>query len=125
MGNLGPESVEAIIAACGAGVTEAAEGLSRALDAPFAVSAPIPVEHFYPQSPPDAWSGGGLILVITSPAGSAAMVVTSGAGLLPEWCIRPDATGRSRLSTLAQELGAALLPAEFFPDQAGARWTND
>jgi flagellar motor switch/type III secretory pathway protein FliN len=35
---------------------------------------------------------------------------------VPSWCAAPDATGKSKLATLAQELGMNLLPETFMPE---------
>jgi flagellar motor switch/type III secretory pathway protein FliN len=125
MANLGPEHVDAVVAACQAGAAEAAAALTRAFEGEFQLSPPVPVEQYFPQSPRASWSAGGLILVAGSAAGHVAMVLPAVEGLLPAWCAEPDESGRSRLSTLAQELAATLLPSEFFPEQCGARWTSD
>ena len=49
-------------------------------------------------------------------AAAAVVLLPESTGLLPDWYPEPDATGRSRLTTLAQELGMTLLPEQFMPE---------
>ena len=47
---------------------------------------------------------------------AALAIIPESTGLVPDWCAVPDATGESKLTTLAQELGMLLLPEEFMPE---------
>jgi flagellar motor switch protein FliN len=62
------------------------------------------------QALPEDLNGPGLALVISVGSAAAVVVLPESSGLLPPWCAVPDATGRSKLTTLAQELGTLLLP---------------
>jgi flagellar motor switch protein FliN len=44
------------------------------------------------------------------------LVLPESTALIPAWCANPDATGASKLATLAQELGMNLLPETFMPN---------
>jgi len=70
---------------------------------------------------------GGPGLAITLAVGEAAalVLIPNTHGRLPAWCESPDATGESRLATLAQELGLRLLPEELTPGHFQARYVPD
>jgi flagellar motor switch/type III secretory pathway protein FliN len=63
----------------------------------------------------------GLALLLKVGGQGIAILIPSSSGLVPPWCDAPDATGRSKLSTFAQEWGMNLAPEDFFPEdfQAG------
>ena len=98
-----------VLAACEAGKEEIAGALGRALDAEFEVSA-VEEAEFDADSPPDGFDGAGLAVVIELDEVAAVVVVPEATGLLPDWYASPDATGTSKLTTLAQELGMLTLP---------------
>ncbi|MDR1484251.1 MAG: FliM/FliN family flagellar motor C-terminal domain-containing protein [Planctomycetaceae bacterium] len=60
--------------------------------------------------------GGGLALLFTSGGQGIAVLIPNSTGLVPSWCSNPDATGKSKLSTFAQEWGMNLVPETFLPD---------
>ncbi len=122
---LGPEAVDPILAACQAGAAEAAACLSRAFDTEVALAVNSGALEYDPKTPPAGWNGPGVVFVSCSAVGIAAFVLPASASWLPAWCQQPDATGASRLLTLAQELGASLMPAEFFPERSGAQWSDN
>ncbi len=111
-------------AACQAGAAEAAAAFRRALavEADIAVGQPSTLT---PSELLEAFSGAGLVLVFRSGTSAAAVILPQSTGLVPGWCASPDATGRSKLSTLAQELGMLLLPEDFMPDDFQAGYSAD
>jgi flagellar motor switch/type III secretory pathway protein FliN len=104
---LTPDLATDILAASQAGAAEASAALSRALDAELSLS---------PQETGDAsqalagLAGAGLVLVLKVGAEAAIFAIPESSNLLPGWYASPDATGVSKLTTLAQELGMLLLP---------------
>ena len=115
MAELKPEIVDSVLAACKAGVAEAAEALSRALDGTITLevgdSGTLNLEAL-----PEELSVAGLAVVLTIGETGALMLIPESNGLVPGWCAAPDPTGESKLSTLAQELGMIVLPEDFMPD---------
>ncbi len=59
--------------------------------------------------------GPGLALFFQVEQQGALALVPESSGLLPSWYRQPDATGTSKLQTLAQEAGMILLPDELMP----------
>ena len=58
----------------------------------------------------------GLALLLKVGSQGIAVLIPSSTGLIPNWCDAPDATGKSKLSTFAQEWGMNLAPEDFFPE---------
>ena len=58
----------------------------------------------------------GLALLLQVGTQGIAVLIPSSTGLVPTWCDEPDATGKSKLSTFAQEWGMNLAPEDFFPE---------
>lgn len=115
-----PDVVElaaAIEAACRAGAGEIAEALTRT----FGTSIQLAVGEssaFDVRQLPIELQGPGLAVGIV--IGDQLLLVGFPAlgGLLPDWYTAPDATGTSKLATLAQEMGLLMLPAEIMADDA-------
>jgi len=98
-----------VLAACRENAGEIGAALTRALDAE--ITATVEGAAAYSaSSPPGQLTDEGLAIVLT--AGSHAVIVAlpQATGMVPAWCAEPDATGVSRLATLAQELGMLVLP---------------
>ena len=119
MSELSPEIVAQVVEACKAGAEEAAAALERALDLAVSVSVGEPgtVEM---QDLPEDLAGGGLAVVLTVGQLGVLLTLPESSGLLPGWCRDPDPTGRSKLTTLAQELGMVLLPEPYMPEDFAA-----
>ena len=60
------------------------------------------------------WEGKGL-----------GILIPSSTNLVPSWCENPDATGKSKLATFAQEWGMNLVPEDFFPEDFKASVVGD
>jgi flagellar motor switch/type III secretory pathway protein FliN len=67
---------------------------------------------------PEDFKGPGLAIVFMVGSSGAVLVLPESSSLVPPWCAAPDATGQSKLATLAQELGMNLLPEAFMPDDS-------
>jgi len=105
---------------CKAGLAEAAEALTRALDRKVSISVEEPAA-LEPSALEEGYSGPGLLVLMAGPAGGACVAVAESSGLLPDWYTQEDPTSRSKLDTLAQELGLILLPEELAPEQFTAK----
>ena len=115
MADFGPEILDSVLDACQAGAPEAAEALSRALDAELQFT-PGQAANLDLDALPDGLDGPGLVVVLTVGEAAALMLLPESSGLIPAWYADPDPTDISKLMTLAQELGMLLLPEEFMPD---------
>jgi flagellar motor switch protein FliN len=108
---LTPDLAQQVLAACRKNAAEAAAALSRAFEAPVEIDSERIETFNYAGSDPD-WNGPGLILIFRSEGKAAVASLAASSGLLPAWARSPDASGLSKLATLAHELCDALLPAE-------------
>jgi flagellar motor switch/type III secretory pathway protein FliN len=108
---LTPEIVGDVVAACRKGADEIVASLTRALDGQFVGVTIGEAATYDAQQPPAGFDGPGLAVVLTIGGTGAVAVLPESSGLLPAWYRQPDATGKSKLSTLAQELSLLLVPA--------------
>jgi flagellar motor switch/type III secretory pathway protein FliN len=115
MPDLTPDIVADVLAACQAGAGEAAEAFGRALDGKFALAVGQ-AGTLDPKALPAGLDGPGLAIVLSVGPAAAVVLLPEATGLLPAWYAQPDATGKSKLTTLAQELGMTLLPEQFMPE---------
>ncbi|MBI2479694.1 MAG: FliM/FliN family flagellar motor switch protein [Planctomycetia bacterium] len=118
------EIASEILAACQKGGEDAADALSRALDREFSF-APGEISTISRDSMPDTWNGPGLVITFHVGDSGALLLLPESSALLPDWYAEPDDTGRSKLATLAQELGSVILPEAFAPDCASAARVKD
>ena len=109
MSELNPELAGSLLEVCREGAGETGGALTRALGGEFAVTvgeattvadAGIGAEL----------DGPGLALAFHVGAAALVIVLPEASGLLPDWYKAPDATGTSKLATLAQELSMLVLP---------------
>jgi flagellar motor switch protein FliN/FliY len=119
MSELSPTLAADFVAACTAGAADAADALGRSLDGKFALGAPE--SGVYAAKPPAGFEGPGLVILLTYGATALAIALPESTGLLPAWYAKPDATGESKLSTLAQELSMVLAPETLAADKFEAR----
>ncbi len=116
MADLTPDIAADVLAACQAGAEEAAQAFSRALDGEFTI-APGEAGTLSADEPPEGFDGPGLAVVFKFGDAGAMAVIPEASGLLPDWYGAPDATGVSKLSTLAQELSMLLFPETLIADE--------
>ena len=109
MSELNPELAASLLGMCRDGAGDAAEALQRALDSAFAVSVGE-ATTYAASGAADELDGPGLALVFHVGDAGLAAVLPESTGLLPDWYKAPDATGKSKLATLAQEFGMIALP---------------
>lgn len=113
--SLTPELAVEVVAACQAGAEEASGALGRALDGTLKLAPGEATTASEAQL-----AGPGLLVVLKVGSEAAVFVVPESLGVLPSWYGAPDATGTSKLATLAQELGMLLLPESCMPDDFSA-----
>ena len=105
--------VDKVLSACRAGAAEAAGALSRTLsELTLTIEEPQKLDF---NALPDGFAGPGLAVLLLEGTAGAVVLLPESSGLVPPWCAEPDATGESKLATLAQELGMILLPEECCP----------
>ena len=109
MSELNPELAGSLLEMCRSGVADAAEALQRALDGAYALTVGE-ATTYAASGAADEMDSPGLALVFHVGDAGLAAVLPESSGLLPEWYKTPDATGKSKLATLAQELGMIVLP---------------
>jgi flagellar motor switch/type III secretory pathway protein FliN len=117
---LTPDLAAEILAACELGASEASGALSRSLDGKLTLT-PGEIQTFAAAK----LAGRGLLVVLKLGTEAAVVVLEDSTGLLPAWYSAPDATGISKLATLAQELGMLVLPESCMPDDSLALSVQD
>lgn len=119
MADLTQSHLDDVLAVCRSGAEEAAAAIGRALDHEVGL---VVGEAVTLDAPPvaAALAGPGLAVVFMLGETGALVALSDSSGLVPAWCADPDPTGRSKLTTLAQELGMVLLPEAFMPDDFAA-----
>lgn len=121
MSELSPEIVDTVLAACQAGAEEAAGAITRGLG--FEATLTVGQAGAWKSDElPSGFDGPGLLAQFAIEGVSAAVALPADSGLLPDWVQSPDATGESKLSTLAQELSMLLLPETLMAEDFRAGW---
>ena len=111
---LGKATTDEVVAACQAGAVELGAALAGLAGGAVEVAVE-PLEHFDPEAA-KAWAAPGLMIMLTVENSAALLALPESCGLLPDWYAEPDATGQSKLATLAQESGMLVLPEQFMPE---------
>jgi flagellar motor switch protein FliN/FliY len=110
-----PSITPEIVATFAKGASEAAEAWQRA----FALSAAEftlgETADVLTQVSRDEWNAAGLAVILGQAAGAIALLVADPSSTFPDWLAKPDASAKSRLATLAQELGMIALPESLMP----------
>lgn len=115
MSPLSQDISAAVLAACQTNATESGSSLGRCFGGDYRLSPQEVLPLAEVLSGTDL-AKPGLALVLPVGDLTAAVLIPEEAGLLPDWISTPDQTGKSKLTTLAQELGMCLLPEECMPD---------
>ena len=115
MPELNFSSVDSFIEAVKNGAEESASAFTRTFDATVTLEpkegGKFNVDNFSAQL-----NEKGLALLLQVGTRGIAVLIPCTSGLIPSWCDAPDATGKSKLSTFAQEWAMNLAPEDFFPD---------
>ena len=115
MADLSLDILAEVVETCTAGAEEAAGAFGRALDTDVQLSVGEPGTVEIEALPEGFSSGPGLAVVLTVGSTGALVLLPESSGVLPSWYGDPDPTGQSKLATLAQELGALVLPEQYMP----------
>jgi flagellar motor switch protein FliN len=121
MSQLTSEIADQVIAACQANAGEVASTLGRTLGMELTLSVGE-VNKFAAETVPP---GPGLAVLFTFGEVGFVAVLSEASGLIPAWCRSPDATGQSKLSTLAQELSMQLVPDDLAAEKFQAARVED
>jgi flagellar motor switch protein FliN len=122
MSQLDSISPEAIVTACRNNAPQAAESLASCFGGQWSLQVPDAASSSEGAAPA---AEAGLVFVLKLAQGAAALFWPESAGLLPDWIQNTDATSRSKLSTLAQELGLLLLPDDLAAADFAAGYVTD
>lgn len=109
-----PSITPEIIAAFQKGVSEAAESWQRTFEQPATFTLGEPTDVLA-QISRDEWNAPGLAVILGQATGAIVLLVADVAAAFPAWLATPDATAKSKLATLAQELGMTMLPDALMP----------
>ena len=115
MPELNVSSVDSFIEAVKNGAEESASAFARTFDTTITLT-PKEGGEFSVEKFSTKLNEKGLALLLQVGAQGIAVLIPSSTGLIPAWCDAPDATGKSKLSTFAQEWAMNLAPEDFFPD---------
>jgi len=115
MSELNFSSVDSFIEAVKAGAEEAASAFARTFDTTITLE-PKEGGKFSVEKFSTSISEKGLALLLQVGAQGIAILIPTSGDLIPAWCDVPDATGKSKLSTFAQEWAMNLVPEDFFPE---------
>lgn len=122
--DLNASASESFIGAIGNGAEEAASAFSRTFDAEVAFSAgqsgALDLANLKAN-----FSVPGLAMTLLTGEKAILVLIPANTGLIPDWCKDPDATGKSKLSTFAQELGMNVVPDDFFPEDFASAMVSD
>ncbi len=124
MAEITEQIIGAVVSACQTGAEESAAAIARAFQQTVEIA---PAQNGTLQSPtvPLELDGPGLIVLLKSSRETAVLTLPAACGIVPEWCAKPDASGASRLGTLAQELGMNLLPETWLAHDFHAAWVEN
>ncbi len=112
-----------VVVACRANLGETVQVLGRFLEQTLDIAVGEPTPLAAGTTSDDA--GPGLAVWFQVGGASAVATLAEASTLLPAWIAQPDATGTSKLATLAQELSMLLLPDALPADEFRAARVAD
>ena len=124
MAELNSSSLDSFIETVKNGAEEAASAFERTFDTKVEIR-PGEGGSLHIDQLSGKISGKGLALLLMVGQQGITVLIPSSTGLVPPWCDEPDATGKSKLSTFAQEWGMNLVPEDFFPEDFKAAVLSD
>jgi flagellar motor switch/type III secretory pathway protein FliN len=124
MPELTPEIVAKVADACRAGVEDVAAAFSRITEVETTLSVGDP-SSFDTRGLAEGGNVASLVVVLKVGGRGALVVLPESSGLVPDWCADPDPTERSKLATLARELGAIVLPEDYQAEGSAAGRVDD
>jgi flagellar motor switch/type III secretory pathway protein FliN len=124
MAEVTQQFISAVLTACQSGAEEAAAAIDRAFQQTVRIAPAQPGTLQSPTARLDL-DGPGLIVLLKSSRETAILTMPAAHGSVPDWCAKPDASGKSRMATLAQELGMNLLPETWLAHDFHAAWVEN
>ncbi|MGQ9821475.1 MAG: FliM/FliN family flagellar motor switch protein [Thermogutta sp.] len=125
MRSLLPEDFPGMVQGIREGAAEIAGAFLRAIDVAVRIDD-ADVKVLETADPPNvAGAGLEIVLEVGAEGQSAVLWATLPQEVRPAWLPSPDATGESRLATLAQELSVLLLPGDCAGEKAETRFHAD
>lgn len=115
LSEFGPAIADQVVATCQGRVAEIGAAWSPLIGGSVTVAVGDPAS-FNLLSPPAGLDGPGLVVLLTSGASAALVILPEEGGLLPDWYGQPNADQQGVLHALAQELGPLVLPEPFTPE---------
>ncbi|MDR0611051.1 MAG: FliM/FliN family flagellar motor switch protein [Planctomycetaceae bacterium] len=115
MADLNSSAINSFIEAVKNGAGEAASAFARTFDTAITIQ-PGNGGDFLNDTLAAKITDKGLAMLLVCGEQGIAILIPDSTGLIPAWCDHPDATGKSKLSTFAQEWGMNLIPEDFFPE---------
>jgi len=124
MSDLNATASDSFLGAIANGADEAASAFSRTFDAQvtFTAGSGGSLDCSVLKS---NFSVPGLAMSLLTEGRTILVLIPANTGLIPDWCKTPDATGKSKLSTFAQELGMNIAPDDFFPEDFQAEMVDN
>ena len=124
MAEMGPEIAAEVHSVCLAAAEETAGALNRALGGSFTVNVGD-AQRYSDEERARELAGAGLLLLLKFGDSAMAAILPESSGLTPAWCASPDATGLSKLATLAQELCLLFATAPPAPGEYRAQFVEN
>lgn len=116
--------IDRVIKACQGALGEAADIIGRAIDQKLTMSV-VDQGGVAVADLEDGLAGPGLGVAFEIDGSGAIAFLPQASELLPAWYTQPDPTGKSKLETLAVELGVVLIPEDYMPSNAKASAIRD
>jgi len=115
MPELNFSSVDNFIEAVKNGAGESAAAFARTFDTTITLESKAGGQLDIGQLPASL-NDKGLAFFLRVGTQGIAVLIPSSTGLIPDWCDAPDASGKSKLETFAQEWAMNLVPEDFLPE---------
>lgn len=119
MTELHPQLADQIRTICTQNAAVLADALNRALGCSLELEPGEPVSYEAAALAEES-SGAGLALLFQAGDQGAMLLLSTASGILPDWCLSPDASGADKLRTLAEELSGLLWPDEVLVERFAA-----
>jgi flagellar motor switch/type III secretory pathway protein FliN len=123
MSEIDPQVITEVLASCKAGAAESSAIIARTFQREIQISV-ADQDQWQSSATSLELEGPGLIVLLKTDRETVVLTIPAAHGLAPTWCAAPDASGESRLATMAQELGMNLLPETWFAHEFRATWVE-
>jgi flagellar motor switch protein FliN len=124
MPQVNQQTAAQILASCTAGAAESASIIGSAFQTKIEISV-VGQEPWQSAATSLELEGPGVIVLMRTDRETVVLTMPAAHELVPAWCATPDASGESRLATMAQELGMNLLPDTWLGHEFRACWVEN